>query len=278
MTTSPEPRWSTVVDILRWRAAHDADRLGYTYLTNGDDEESHLTYGELDRRARSIATLIREMGAGGQPVLLVFPAGLEFISAFFGCLYAGSIAVGVLPPRPNRSLDRFGVVARDSGAGVILTTDALRRRIEPVAAEMKGPRLTWISTDGSAAQDPDAWVAPEIDDHSVALLQYTSGSTASPRGTMVSHGNMLHNSQIICEAFEASRRSVAVGWLPLTHDMGLIGNVLQPLNAGCRGVFMAPEHFLVRPIRWLRAVSRYRATTSGGPNNRNDETNKRGTK
>jgi acyl-CoA synthetase (AMP-forming)/AMP-acid ligase II len=201
-------------------------------------------------------------------VLLVFPSGLEFIAAFFGCLYAASIPVPVSPTRPNRSSERFNAIARDSGASAILTLEALRARLQSsVSPAEEAARFRWLTVDG--VTDPsraDDWVAPRIEAESVAFLQYTSGSTASPKGTIVSHANVLHNSRLIHEAFGSNEASVGVGWLPMTHDMGLIGDVMQPLYVGFPVVFMAPEHFLVKPIRWLRAISRYRATISGGPN------------
>ncbi len=257
----------TLVDLLRRRAAQQPDARGYTFLADGEQDEVSLTYQELDRQARSIAAMIRSAGASGEPVLLVFPSGLEFIAAFFGCLYSGSIAVAAYPPRPNRAMDRFAVIARDSGAQVVLTLEGIRSRLEPSVAELDGfQHLKWLTVEQLDDNAADEWVLPDTNEDSLALLQYTSGSTAQPKGTMVSHGNLLHNSRSICTAFGHTRSSVAVGWLPMTHDMGLVGNMLQPLFVGFPFIFMAPEHFLVKPIRWLRAISRYRATTSGGPN------------
>jgi acyl-CoA synthetase (AMP-forming)/AMP-acid ligase II len=257
----------TLVALLRRRAAQQPNARGYTFLADGELKEISLTYQQLDRQARSIAAMIRAAGANGESVLLVFPSGLDFIAAFFGCLYAGSIAVAAYPPRPNRPMDRFAVIARDSGARVVLTLEGIRSKLEPAVAEVDGfQHLKWLTVDQLDDNAADEWFLPDINEDSLALLQYTSGSTAQPKGTMVSHGNLLHNSRSICTAFGHSRSSVAVGWLPMTHDMGLVGNVLQPLFVGFPIVIMAPEHFLVKPIRWLRAISRYRATTSGGPN------------
>ncbi len=258
---------STLIDVLRWRALNEADTRGYTFIADGEEEEIFLTFAELDRRARAISALIHSIGANRQPLLLVFPSGLEFIAAFFGCLYAGSIVVAAYPPRPNRSLQRFAVIARDSGVRVVLTLEAIRSRIESSVAELEGlESLKWIAIDNIDEFESIEWTQPDIDEKSIALLQYTSGSTARPNGTMLSHGNILHNSRVICDAFQHSKESIVLGWLPMTHDMGLIGNMLQPLYVGCPYIFMSPEHFLVKPIRWLRAISRYRATTSGGPN------------
>lgn len=257
---------TTLIDVLRWRALHEPDVRAYTFLVDGEQEELRITYKELDRRARNIAALIQSIGAGQQPVLLMFPSGLEFIAAFFGCLYAGSIAVTAYPPRPNRSLERFGVIAQDSGAKVVITQDSIRSRIESSVAEMEGVKnLRWITIDNIDDDGEQDWTPPKIDEQSLAFLQYTSGSTARPKGTMISHGNILHNSRMISDAFQHTTSTVAVGWLPMTHDMGLIGYMLQPIYVGFRCILMSPEHFLVRPVRWLRAISRFKATTSGGP-------------
>lgn len=260
---------STLVDLLRWRASEGPEIRAYTYLADGEREETSWTFVEVDRRARAVGALIRAAGAAGQPVLLVFPSGLEFIAGFFGCLYAGAIPVTVYPPRPNRPSERFGAIARDSGATVILTLESLRSRLQSSVSATEGlQRLDWVTVDGIAREPAaaDDWTPPRIEAESVAFLQYTSGSTASPKGTIISHANVLHNSRVISEAFESNEATVGIGWLPMTHDMGLIGNVLQPLYAGFPLVFMSPEHFLVKPIRWLQAISRYRGTTSGGPN------------
>lgn len=257
----------TLVDLLRRRAALQPDADGYTFLADGEQEEVSLNYRELDRQARSIAAMIHAAGASGEPVLLVFPSGLEFIVAFFGCLYAGSIAVAAYPPRPNRPMDRLAVIVRDSGAKVVVTVESIRSKLEPSLADVDGFRyLKWLTPERLDENTADQWVPPDINEDSLALLQYTSGSTAQPKGTMVSHGNLLHNSRSICTAFGHTQSSVAVGWLPMTHDLGLVGNMLQPLFVGFHYIFMAPEHFLIKPVRWLRAISRYRATTSGGPN------------
>lgn len=262
----PQFRPVTLMEVLRHRARQQPDAVGYTFLPNGEEKAVTLTYDELDRQARAIAAMLKTRGAAGQPVLLMFPTGLDYVAAFFGCLYAGSTAVGVYPPRPNRSLERFAVIARDSRVRVVLTIPALRSRVRPLGKEIGLGDLEWITTDRIDKSLSEEWQMPALDGDALALLQYTSGSTARPNGTMVSHANILHNSRIICEAFGHTKESVVVGWLPMTHDMGLIGNMLQPLYVGCPYIFMSPEDFLVRPVRWLQAISRYRATTSGAPN------------
>ncbi|HZI17116.1 MAG TPA: condensation domain-containing protein, partial [Pyrinomonadaceae bacterium] len=272
-TTLPEGRGdlteaASLVHLLRARAQAAPDRLAYTFLSDGDAEEEHLTYGQLDARARAVAAWLRRDGARGQRVLLLYSPGLEYNAAFWGCLYAGAVAVPAYPPRLNRSLLRLRSIAADARAGAALTTPAILARLEQLCEQAPELRaLRW----GAApeARDGDGreeWEMPDVSAETLAFLQYTSGSTAAPKGVMVTHGNLLHNEELIRRAFGQTEDSVVVGWLPVYHDMGLIGNVLQPVYVGARCVLMSPAAFLQQPARWLRAISRYGATTSGGPN------------
>jgi amino acid adenylation domain-containing protein/non-ribosomal peptide synthase protein (TIGR01720 family) len=258
---------STIVELLRKRSFEQRDRLAYTFLTDGEVEETTLTYGELDRRARSLAAWLRTVAAPAERVLLLYPSDLQYVTAFFACLYAGVVAVPAYPPRMNRSLDRLQSIVSDSQATVALTTDLISARIQPLyahAPELKS--LRWLATDELPYGLEDEWIDPDVGEHTLAFLQYTSGSTSAPKGVMVTHGNLVHNQRMIRAAFRQTEDSVIAGWLPLYHDMGLIGNVLQPLYAGARCVLMSPVAFLQKPLRWLQAISRFRATTSGGPN------------
>ncbi|MBV8856906.1 MAG: amino acid adenylation domain-containing protein, partial [Acidobacteria bacterium] len=258
---------ASLVELLRGRAARTPDRLAYTFLLDGEEEEASLTYGELDRRVRGVAARLQAEGAEGQRILLLYQPGLEFIVGFFGCLYAGAVAVPTYPPRQNRSLLRLQSIIADAQARFVLTTSAILARIEAVPEQVAAlKRLCFVATDALAPEVADGWRAPRVDGETLAFLQYTSGSTAAPKGVMVTHGNLLHNERMIREGCGHDEHSTFVGWLPLYHDMGLIGNVLQPLYLGSRCVLMSPVAFLQRPARWLQAISRYRARTSGGPN------------
>jgi amino acid adenylation domain-containing protein len=257
---------STLIDLLRQRALDEPERTGYTFLADGEEAEISLTYSGLDTRARAIAALLQDQGETG-PVLLLYQTGLEYISAFFGCLYAGSIAVPAYPPKLNRHLLRVQSIVADAQIEVALTTSALLARLEHLfeqAPELR--RLRWLTTDDLDGARANDWREPSVGRKDLALLQYTSGSTSSPKGVMVTHDNLLCNERMIQLAFDQTAESITVGWLPLYHDMGLIGNVLQPLYSASRCIFMSPTSFLQRPVRWLRAIARYRATTSGGPN------------
>ncbi len=257
---------STLVDLLRVRGADQPNRIGYTYLTEAEGQELELTHQDLDRRARAIAARLTDSGAAGGRVLILAPPGLEYIAAFFGCLYAGAVAVPLYPPRPNKSLDRFEAVARDAQPIVTLTTTTILNRIEPLLpAHPHLEAIGWLAVDSIGDEAAAQWREPSINEGSLALLQYTSGSTAAPKGVMVTHANLLYNERMIKEAFGQSEDSIIVSWLPLYHDMGLIGGMLQPLYLGARCILMSPVAFLQQPLRWLQAVSHYGATTSGGP-------------
>jgi acyl-CoA synthetase (AMP-forming)/AMP-acid ligase II/acyl carrier protein len=257
----------SLVEILCTRAVELPERDAYTFLVDGEKHAIKLTYRELDQRARSIAAQLETLCERGARALLLFPPGLDYIAAFCGCLYAGVVAVPAYPPRMNRNLQRLQAIVADSDAAVALTTTATLARIKPALAQQEGlENLRWLETDNLADDLADSWRMPDINRETLALLQYTSGSTATPKGVMVTHGNLLHNESMIQRAFRQTPDSIIVGWLPLYHDMGLIGTVLQPLFTGSRCVLMSHVAFLQRPARWLEAISRHRATTSGAPN------------
>lgn len=259
--------FSTLVELLRWRADRQPNQRAYLYLENGETEQSQLTYAELDCWARCIGARLQSLGADGQRVLLLYPTGTEYIAAFFGCLYAGAVAVPVFPPRPNRTLDRLQAIVADAQATIALTMPTVFSKVKPsLLATPELSAMQWLTTEVLDESLADEWQEPSINKDTLAFLQYTSGSTASPKGVMVSHGNLLHNQRVIKTACEHTEQSTFVSWLPIYHDMGLIGNVIQPLYLGSLGVLISPADFLQNPFCWLQAVSKYRAHTSGGPN------------
>jgi acyl-CoA synthetase (AMP-forming)/AMP-acid ligase II/acyl carrier protein len=255
------------MDLLQQRVQQQPRQNAYTFLVDGENQAVSLTYEQLDRRACAIAGWLQSLYATGERVLLLYPPGLEFITAFWGCLYAGAIAVPAYPPHQNRSLDRLLSIAGDAQSSLALTTSALLVKIDAFTAQCPNlNKLRWLATDAVADDVAQHWRRPAIAGDDLAFLQYTSGSTSTPKGVMVTHGNLLSNEKMIKQAFGQSEQSLIVGWLPLYHDMGLIGNVLQPIYVGAQCVLMSPVSFLQDPYRWLAAISRYRATTSGGPN------------
>jgi acyl-CoA synthetase (AMP-forming)/AMP-acid ligase II len=261
----------SLVAMLRYRALHHGNCRAYTFLADGETESATLTYAQLDLRACAIAAALTDRGASpGERVILLYPPGLDFITAFFGAIYAGMIAVPCYPPHRlqlARSLPRLTAILANAEPSIVLCT-------AEVAADFPAwiehapelAALPWITTDTLGDDAASSWKEPDVGPSTLAFLQYTSGSTAAPRGVMVTHGNLLHNLSVINHVEENDADSVSVSWLPVIHDMGLIEGVLEPAYGGYPAYLMSPVTFLQRPLRWLRAISKYRATNSGGPN------------
>jgi amino acid adenylation domain-containing protein len=268
--SAPDLVRPTLVELLRARAEREPTLRGYTFLLDGEAREAHLDYAALDHQARAIAATLQELGAQGQRALLLYPPGLEYIAGFFGCLYAGVVAVPIYPPdmgRLGRTLPRLLAVASDAQATVALTTSAIHSMASMLFQQVPElAALRWVATDAVDAEAAASWRDPDARPETLVFLQYTSGSTAAPKGVMLTHANLLHNLGLIYRCFGHSRASQGVIWLPPYHDMGLIGGILQPLYGGFPVTLLSPVDFLKKPLRWLQAVSRYRATTSGGPN------------
>jgi amino acid adenylation domain-containing protein len=257
----------TLVDSLCWKGQHRPDSRAYIFLSDGEQQEESLTYAELDQRARAIGRTLQLMHADGERVLLLYPAGLDYIAAFLGCLYAGAIAVPAYPPHSNRSLTRIQSIVDDSQATIALTTAQMLTKtprwfehVPDLAA------LQWVASDEIANSEGQGWQRPALTGDTLALLQYTSGSTSAPKGVMVSHGNIMHNLAAIQDFFHHTPESVGVSWLPMFHDMGLIACILHALHEGFPLVLLSPTAFLQRPLRWLQAISRYGGTFSCAPN------------
>ncbi len=258
---------STLVELLAERAQEHPERIAYTFVAQDGTEELSLSYGDLDQRARKIGAAIQALNLDGAHVLLLYPFGLEYIAAFLGCLYAGAVAVPAYPPRSNHNLARLRAIIADAQARLVLTTRPLRSKLDELFSDtVVSANLQCLVTEEIDDATADAWLPGQGDGNRLCLLQYTSGSTSTPRGVMVTHNNLLHNEALIAEAFRQGPDSVIVSWLPLYHDMGLIGGVLQPLYLGARCILLSPLSFLQRPALWLETITRYRATTSGGPN------------
>ncbi len=265
--------YPTLIDLLQDRSAQQSEKIAYIFLKDGETESGRLTYGELDRQARAIASKLQSLVPVNSRALVVYPynAGLEFIAAFMGCLYAGTIAVTDSPPRRKEAIAKVLTRANSSDAKVALTTRSLLVQIKAELSENQElsaqfHNITWIVTDELIDYPTDGWIKPEITSDTLAFLQYTSGSTGVSKGVMVTHGNILYNQRTIQKGFQHTDKTIFVGWLPMFHDMGLIGNVLQPLYLGIPSVLMSPVSLIQKPFNWLQAISRYRATTSGGPN------------
>jgi acyl-CoA synthetase (AMP-forming)/AMP-acid ligase II len=260
-------QFASWVEVLQAQAACIPNKVAFTFLADGERSTVPLTYPQLDQLARAIAAELVIHAAPDARVLLLYPPGLEFIAGFFGCLYAGMIAVPAGPPLTPKAMERIEALRRDADASAVLTTEALRSHLlgridrgSPIRA------LPWVATDALEPATSSTWPARAADRTTLAFLQYTSGSTGDPKGVMVSHGNLLSNVALIAARFELTSQSSSVSWLPAFHDMGLIGCILTPIFVGIHCVLMTPIHFVQRPARWLEAISRYRAAIAGGPN------------
>jgi acyl-CoA synthetase (AMP-forming)/AMP-acid ligase II len=255
-----------MVELLRHRAYHTPDSTAFIFLRDGAKDEVPINYAQLDRKAAQIAAHLVESVPAGSRVLINHPPGLDYVSSFLGCLYASMVAVPVYPPRFNQKLDRLNSIVSSAHPAAALTgkptMDGMRSGISD--SPLLAP-LQWIETDTLPNEDPGMPLpAPKAD--SLAFLQYTSGSTSDPKGVMLSHSNLMANLGCIDSKFGLHKDSKGVIWLPPYHDMGLIGGVLGPLYGGFPLVLFSPFTFLQRPYRWLQAVTKYRATTTGGPN------------
>lgn len=253
--------------LLRWRAGRQPRRLALIGLDNGERESIRLTYQELDARVRGLAAVLQARGAAGERVLVVLPSDVHYTVAFLACLYAGATAVTTVVPTTREQLARLGGVAADAQAKLVLATSDTRRRLEGRLEELAWlAAADWIAIDDLPFAEAEAWIDPGCSWEDIALLQYTSGSTSSPRGVMVTHRNLLRVGEYQEWLFDLTPRDFGVTWLPQSHDMGLIYGVLQPLFTGYPACVMTPMAFLKRPMRWLKAISRYQGTISIVPN------------
>uniref|UniRef100_UPI0005B7E211 AMP-binding protein n=1 Tax=Pseudomonas putida TaxID=303 RepID=UPI0005B7E211 len=259
----------SLVQALAQRAAQTPDRIALRFLADTPGEQAVLSYRDLDQRARTIAAALQARASFGDRAVLLFPSGPDYVAAFFGCLYAGVIAVPAYPPESARQQhqERLLSIIDDAEPCLLLTVAALRdslQGLEALAAD-NAPQL--LAVDGLAPALAANWREPVLKGDDIAFLQYTSGSTALPKGVQVSHGNLVANEQLIRQGFgiDLNPDDVIVSWLPLYHDMGLIGGLLQPIFSGVPCVLMSPGYFLARPLRWLQAISEYGGTISGGP-------------
>lgn len=270
----------SLVDLLTLHASRQPDRTAYRYLVTGDcdGEIQDISYGRLAERSRAIAAWLQERGLAGSRVMLLYPPGIEFICGYLGCLSAGVIAVPGLPPhgrsQNHRALLRMKRLIADADAKVILGGREVMAALATMAEHLPElAEITCVATEDIPDEAAGSWREPDLSADSVAFLQYTSGSTSAPRGVMVTHGNLLDNERVITErmghtpdVIEEYGHELFVSWLPVYHDMGLIGPVLNAAYLGVTATLFSPLHFLQRPERWLHAISRYRPHTSGGPN------------
>jgi|LakMenEpi03Aug12_release.lakeMendotaPanAssembly.Ray.scaffolds.fasta_scaffold22354_6 acyl-CoA synthetase (AMP-forming)/AMP-acid ligase II/acyl carrier protein len=258
---------TNLISILNHRAEQTPEQIAYIFLEDGNKQRQKISYRQLSQNAKSIAACLQALVSQGSRALLLYPQGLDFISAFLGCLYAGIIAVPAYPPKSNQKMTRLESIIKDSTPRIILTTSHLLENTKNKLTNVFDlSDIQWLTTDNANISEASNWILPNSSNDSLALLQYTSGSTGTPKGVMISHENIIYNSGYIQEAGNITTSDIAVSWLPTFHDMGLIFGVIQPLYTGFLGVIISPESFLQKPILWLEAITQYHGTISGSPN------------
>ena len=259
---------STLLDMLRHRASRDGLRSAFVFSSFGRDDapqEASLSFGDLERQARAVAATLQEHCAKGDRALLLCPPGLDYVIAFYGCVMAGVVAVPAYPPRNSRHMDRLSTIAADAGAVAVLTTSGLIGRLQGwVAVNPLLPAL--IAVDAVDPERAVGWRMPDVDGDDLVFLQYTSGTTATPKGVMVQNRQLTENVARIATLAEVDERSIVSLWLPPYHDMGLVDGLVLGVFTGSLAVLMAPLAFLQCPVRWLKTMSRWRATHTIAPN------------
>jgi acyl-CoA synthetase (AMP-forming)/AMP-acid ligase II len=259
----------TIADILRLRAELTPHQRVFLFLESGERERASYTFAELDRKARAIGCRLVALGARGKRVLLPHPPGPEFVASFFGCLYAGAVAIPACSSLlSTRHHDRLRFIVEDAEAEFILaaSNQSLTCFRESLINQDWTSRLSLLAVDEVAETESVGWSPSHSGPEDLAYIQYTSGSTSSPKGVVISHRNILSNQRMIQSAFRTSEASVVVSWLPHFHDMGLVGVLQHAVYTAMSVVLMAPLDFIRRPAQWLKAISKYRASISGGPN------------
>ncbi|MCB9220139.1 MAG: AMP-binding protein [Ignavibacteriales bacterium] len=278
---------SLFFDVLITRAEKNPDGKAFTFLDNG--EKSSFTYSELDLKIRRLAAYLQQKNLKGERALLLYPPGFDYIIGYFACLYSGIIAVPVYPPDPTtmeKSLPRLEIIAKDSDAKIALSTNSVIKEItdwQKQSYDINSNKpdskiigilndlfaIEWLSTDTFNEAIEDIWTYPDIRSSDIAYLQYTSGSTGDPKGVMITHRNLIHNTKLIYYGFDINKTEhEGVIWLPIYHDMGLVGGILEPILAGFHCTLLSPVDFLKRPLKWLSLISEIndKPVVSGGPN------------
>ncbi len=255
--------YTSISEVLEYRSLVSPEKIAYTFLEKGLEDELNLTYKELHDSACQIANTLLTNFKSQDRIVLFFPPGLDFIKAFFGCLYAGMIAIPSYPPKMNRSADRMKGILEDATPNAILTLSGLGYEKTLSKIETLNCSILYLDNIDRKEKKKIQKINTLCE---VAFLQYTSGSTGIPKGVIVSHESLMDNQKRIKELFKLHEASILIGWLPFYHDMGLVGNILQAIYSGFRAILFPPIQFLKTPELWLQAISQYKATVSGGPN------------
>ncbi|EZH74456.1 hypothetical protein ATO12_11855 [Aquimarina atlantica] len=255
----------TIIDLFKTHVKTKENKVVYRFLENGEEETDVRTFGQLHSNAMTIASRILTLVSPGERVLLLYPSGLNFTDAFFGCLMAGVIAVPAFPPTGKRRIGRLENIATDCDIKLILTEEKVHAKCKSWFEHEIFSEVLWSVTDEPHVAHKPVEL-PSVDSEDVAFLQYTSGSTGNPKGVMVSHKNIMHNTELIRQCLNLKKDFIGVSWLPIYHDMGLIGNILEAVAMGIEMIILPPQAFIQKPIRWFQVISKYKANYSGGPN------------
>lgn len=250
----------TLLDLLEQQAAEHRDKALYSFFDRRLSVSQTLSFESLYLRSRRFAGVLQHAHCDARPVLLYCPHGPGFLIAFFACVMAGAWPVPVTRHRAQSDTG-LALLLRASGADTVVTTDSRLAHLPP-ALSKSGVHV--LSVDAATGQC-HSYQRPVLASDDTAFIQYTSGSTSSPKGVMISHANVLHNAGTICRAFACGSDDIGVSWLPFHHDMGLIGHIITPLYVGLHNYFLSPLDFVARPVRWLQAIAKAGATLSGGP-------------
>ncbi len=261
---------ATLVELLTYRAEITPLQPGYIFLVNGQKPTPPLTYQELDLQARAIAAWLQQKRALGERVLLLYPQGLEVVSAFCGCLYAGAIAIPTPPPesgRLKRTLPRLRAIVKDAQARFVLTIGTIIDLVANVREEFpEFGQMEWLDTTQIDLTLADQWVLPKVTKDDLAYLQYTSGSTSTPKGVMLSHFNLMYHADSLQKACGYESNSITLTWMPYFHDYGLVEGMIVPLYNGTPCYLMSPFAFIKKPLQWLQNIAKFGVTHSQGPN------------
>lgn len=252
-------------ELLRWRAQNEGDLLSYCFLKDGKTETQRFTYQQLDKKVRSLAAYLQKIGSEKERALLILENDLDYLIAFFACLYSKTIAVTLHPPSSREQLFRLQQVIKDCNPKFILSTCFVSQRLN-ASSKWTDQTIQWIEIDQISLELADSWTMPDIASSDLAFLQYTSGSTSAPKGVMVTHRNLLCQGEYMQQAMSITKQDIAVMWLPLFHDMGLILGALQGMYTGYPTYIMTPLSFIKSPLVWLKAISKYQGTLTAAPN------------
>lgn len=263
--------FQSLIDVLYKRNKDTPKATACVFLEGRTATANSLSYQQLHQNATQIAARLQQSGVVvGDRVLLIFSPGLELISAFWGCLYAGAIAVPVFPPSNKKLMEKTHRIIRNSTPKVLLMSKQTLNKYQILFEEgeylASANESMVLSYESIFIESIYNWLEPSLRSDDIAFLQYTSGSTSYPKGVMISHGNLLDNLEKIKLAFGSGEKSVIFGWLPPYHDMGLIGNILGPIYSAAPTYLMTPFSFLQNPLAWLQHITKYRVTISGSPN------------